>query len=138
MPAQPLRLTLIMLLGLLPATIRAETPPSAPEDAVSARLDAIGRAPSPHRIEADIRKLVSFGTRHTLSDTASKTRGIGAATRWIFDEFTRSSKACGNCLDGQYVRGTVKDGVIEVQGDHVERVIEALKKSGHTVKRAGG
>ena len=34
--------------------------------------------------------------------------------------------------------GTVKDGVIEVQGDHVERVIEALKKSGHTVKRAGG
>ena len=34
--------------------------------------------------------------------------------------------------------GTVKDGVIEVQGDHVERVIEALKAKGHTVKRAGG
>ena len=34
--------------------------------------------------------------------------------------------------------GTVKDGVIEVQGDHVERVVEALKKRGHTVKRAGG
>lgn len=34
--------------------------------------------------------------------------------------------------------GTVKDGVIEVQGDHVERVIEALKKQGYTVKRAGG
>lgn len=34
--------------------------------------------------------------------------------------------------------GTVKDGVIEVQGDHVERVMEALKKQGHTVKRAGG
>lgn len=34
--------------------------------------------------------------------------------------------------------GTVKDGVIEVQGDHVERVMEALKKLGHTVKRAGG
>ncbi|OPF63413.1 MULTISPECIES: translation initiation factor Sui1 [Hydrogenophaga] len=34
--------------------------------------------------------------------------------------------------------GTVKDGVIEVQGDHVERVIEALKAQGHTVKRAGG
>ena len=33
--------------------------------------------------------------------------------------------------------GTVKDGVIEVQGDHCERVIEALKKQGHTVKRAG-
>lgn len=34
--------------------------------------------------------------------------------------------------------GTVKDGVIEVQGVHVERVIEALKTQGHTVKRAGG
>ena len=34
--------------------------------------------------------------------------------------------------------GTAKDGVIEVQGDHVERVIEWLRKSGQTVKRAGG
>ena len=34
--------------------------------------------------------------------------------------------------------GTVKDGVIEVQGDHVARVMEALQKRGHTVKRAGG
>jgi translation initiation factor 1 len=34
--------------------------------------------------------------------------------------------------------GTVKDGVIEVQGDHCERVIEALKKHGHNAKRAGG
>lgn len=34
--------------------------------------------------------------------------------------------------------GTVKDGVIEVQGDHCERVVELLKAQGHTVKRAGG
>jgi translation initiation factor 1 len=34
--------------------------------------------------------------------------------------------------------GTVKDGVIEVQGDHCERVVEALKAKGHQVKRAGG
>ncbi|RKR36277.1 translation initiation factor Sui1 [Paraburkholderia sp. BL17N1] len=34
--------------------------------------------------------------------------------------------------------GTIKDGVIEVQGDHCERVIEALKKAGHQAKRAGG
>ena len=34
--------------------------------------------------------------------------------------------------------GTVKDGVIEVQGDHVERVMTALQKLGHKVKRAGG
>lgn len=34
--------------------------------------------------------------------------------------------------------GTVKDGVIEVQGDHCERIIDALKKHGHSAKRAGG
>ncbi|MBB3259052.1 translation initiation factor 1 [Paraburkholderia bannensis] len=34
--------------------------------------------------------------------------------------------------------GTVKDGVIEIQGDHCERVMDALKKAGHSVKRAGG
>lgn len=34
--------------------------------------------------------------------------------------------------------GTAKDGVIEVQGDHCDRVIEALKGKGFTVKRAGG
>jgi translation initiation factor 1 len=34
--------------------------------------------------------------------------------------------------------GTVKDGVIEVQGDHIDRVMAALQKLGHKVKRAGG
>lgn len=34
--------------------------------------------------------------------------------------------------------GTVKDGVIEVQGDHVERIVVALLAAGHRVKRAGG
>lgn len=34
--------------------------------------------------------------------------------------------------------GTVKEGIIEVQGDHVERVMELLRARGYTVKRAGG
>jgi len=34
--------------------------------------------------------------------------------------------------------GTVKDWVIEIQGDHIERVMEFLQKAGHKVKRAGG
>jgi len=34
--------------------------------------------------------------------------------------------------------GTVKDGVIEVQGDHCDRIMEALQKHGHRAKRAGG
>ena len=38
-------------------------------------------------MEATVKKLVSFGTRHTLSDTKSSTRGIGAAQRWVKSEF---------------------------------------------------
>ncbi len=54
---------------------------------------------SEDRIEKDIRKLVSFGTRHTLSETASDTRGIGAARRWIKSEFDKISAECGGCLE---------------------------------------
>lgn len=52
-----------------------------------------------NRIENDIVKLVSFGTRHTMSDTVSDTRGIGAARRWIKYEFEKISKECGGCLE---------------------------------------
>lgn len=57
---------------------------------------------SPQRLEQDIRKLVSFGTRNTFSDTVSETRGIGAARRWIKAEFDRISEACGGCLEVTY------------------------------------
>ncbi len=53
---------------------------------------------SAKRIEADIRKLVSFGTRNTLSEQDNPARGIGAARDWIFAEFQRISADCGNCL----------------------------------------
>ncbi len=53
---------------------------------------------SAKRIEADIRKLVSFGTRNTLSEQDNPTRGIGAARDWIFSEFQKISGVCGNCL----------------------------------------
>ncbi len=64
-------------------------------------------AVSADRIEADIRTLVEFGTRHTLSETESDTRGIGAARRWIFDEFERISAECGGCLEVMYVSDTI-------------------------------
>lgn len=72
------------------------------------RLHEIAAAPSAERIERDIRKLASFGTRHTLSDTLSQTRGIGAARRWIKAEFDAISKACGGCLEVVYQRNLVK------------------------------
>ncbi|MGV8922198.1 MAG: M28 family metallopeptidase [Thermomonas sp.] len=81
-----------------------DTPPPASKP----ELDAIGSAPSATRIERDIRTLVGFGTRHTLSDTTSNTRGIGAARRWVHAEFERISRDCGGCLEVRYVSGTVQ------------------------------
>jgi len=74
---------------------------------VSKMLREIAIAPSTEHIEKDIRKLVSFGTRHTLSDTLSQTRGIGAARRWIKSEFENISKRCNNCLEVSYQRNLV-------------------------------
>lgn len=71
-----------------------------PEDL--AALRDIVAAVSAERVEADIRRLADFGTRHTLSDTLSDTRGIGAARRWIKAEFDRISLACGGCLEVSY------------------------------------
>ena len=62
------------------------------------------------RIEEDIRTLAGFGTRHTLSDTISTTRGIGAARRWIKSSFDQISTDCGDCLEVSYHRGMVKAG----------------------------
>ena len=71
------------------------------------RIYDIVEASSADRIEKDIQKLVSFGTRHTLSDTLSRTRGIGAARRWIKSEFDKISKDCGGCLDVYFQKGLV-------------------------------
>lgn len=52
----------------------------------------------PERMRSDIEALVGFGTRHTLSETRSETRGIGAARRWAERQFRDMSRDCGGCL----------------------------------------
>lgn len=74
------------------------------------RIYDIINAVSTERIEKDITTLANFGTRHTLSDTVSTTRGIGAARRWIKSEFDKISEACGSCLDVSFQRDLVKKG----------------------------
>lgn len=78
-----------------PDSLRTGTRPPAEVE----HLFAIAQAVDTGRIEADIRRLAGFGTRHTLSDTVSSTRGIGAARRWIEAEFRRISADCGGCLE---------------------------------------
>ena len=54
--------------------------------------------PKPERLKADVEKLVSFGTRHTLSSATDPKRGIGAARSWAQSEFEKIAKACNGCL----------------------------------------
>jgi hypothetical protein len=67
------------------------------------------------RIRETDSTLVSFGTRHTMSDTVSNVRGIGAARRYLFAKLSGYSKACGGCLRVEY-----DPALIEMRG-HPDR-----------------
>jgi hypothetical protein len=81
----------------------AQSTKSEPAFAADPQIAAELRQVSVQRIQANIDKLVSFGTRLTISaqDPASIAagRGIGAARDWIKSEFERYSKDCGGCLE---------------------------------------
>jgi len=62
-------------------------------------LGEIAAAIEPAQLQATLTTLVGFGTRHTLSDTKSNKRGIGAARRWVQSRFEQLSKDCGGCLE---------------------------------------
>src|SRR6266852_5331571 len=56
------------------------------------RLEAVVQRIEPAALHATVAKLVGFGTRHTLSDTKSETRGIGAARRWLGAQFAAAAQ----------------------------------------------
>ncbi len=97
----------LALVGLFMAWMElvAQVPPSR-----DLRMEQIIQAVSADRIFQDISTLADFGTRHTLSDTTSDVRGIGAARRWIKQEFDLISKDCENCLEVKYHKGLVQEG----------------------------
>jgi hypothetical protein len=92
---------LALLLFLFPATATAQQRAAAQvqKDPQIAQLVANVSADS---ARAYLTRLVGFGTRHTMSDTVSATRGIGAARRYIYETFQRFSRACGGCLEVYY------------------------------------
>lgn len=93
------RITSLLLFALLatPAAVPAEPVPAMPHEQPA--LHALAHAPSETELHATITKLVGFGTRHTLSDTTSATRGIGAARRWVKSRFETISRECGGCIE---------------------------------------
>ena len=78
-----MRTTVFSLLAAAALLSSALAAPKEIESKSNAQITETLREISAKNIEATIRKLVSFGTRHTLSDAKSETRGIGAARRWI-------------------------------------------------------
>jgi len=56
------------------------------------RVEAVVQRIQPAALQATVAKLVGFGTRHTLSDTRSETRGIGAARRWLAAQFAAAAQ----------------------------------------------
>ncbi|SDJ51235.1 M28 family peptidase [Microbulbifer yueqingensis] len=92
----------LSLASIFLSSLAVAAPSLAQPATDSELLEEIRQDVSADRIEKDIRTLVGFGTRHTLSETESETRGIGAARRWVHDEFQRISDACGGCLEVYY------------------------------------
>lgn len=76
-----------------PADVVAPSPGRHPE------LVAIAKAVEPSNLHAYDAALVGFGTRNTVLDLHSDTRGIGAARRWAAGQFQQIAKACGGCIE---------------------------------------
>jgi len=102
-------------------------PAAIAQDAINAgpvdpRIAAALKEVSSDRIRANVEKLVSFGTRSTLSaqdpDSIAKGQGIGAAREWIKSQFEAYSKDCGGCLE---VR---TDSFVEQPADRIPKPTE--------------
>jgi hypothetical protein len=89
----------VLCLGI-PLAAPAQT---APRPDADPRIEKIVAAVSEQRLRELLAKLVSFGTRHTMSDQASATRGIGAARNWILEEMRRSSERLRVSFDAHLV-----------------------------------
>lgn len=119
---KPTLLAALLLSAPAPAFAKDETP-----------------AADPARLKASVEKLVSFGTRHTLSSPTDPKRGIGAARNWGASEFERISKACGGCLKVSRIADRF-EGPRAPAGVIVENVLAIQQGSGdpaHVIMIAG-
>jgi len=95
-------------LALFPAAAAAQQVAATPDPRIERLIASVSQA----RLERLLRSLVGFGTRNTLSDTSSPTRGIGAARQWIFDELTRTSPKLQVSFDTHRIKKGAGNGRI--------------------------
>lgn len=82
----------LMMTGLIALAMSGALGAQAPRPDADPRIEQIVASVSEARLKELLTKLVSFGTRNTLSDADNPTRGIGAARNWILEEMRRSSE----------------------------------------------
>jgi hypothetical protein len=116
MPHIALRVPVCTL--LIMGCAAAQSPQTGLNPAVKQVVDAI----SEQRIAATMRKLESFGTRHTMSSQEDPSHGIGAAKRWIYEEFQSYSPR----LQVSYQNFSVKKGGNAVRDTELANVIAVL------------
>ena len=94
-----MKIKIIFVLSLCLCASVVNSLAQKPNEKPNAEIQKMIREISAKNIEASIRKLVSFGTRNTLSEQEDNpARGIGAARDWIFSEFQKISADCAGCL----------------------------------------
>lgn len=82
---------------------------------------------STENLKAIVEKLVSFGTRHTLSDTVSPTRGIGAARRWIKSEFEKYAQASSGRMTVEFHETIVQPSARVPNPSKIVNVVATLE-----------
>lgn len=126
-----LPLTVLFLFSpifVLNAQDKARQTPSRnrPAATPNPQIQKIVREVSATNIEAIIKKLVSFYTRHSMSETESDTRGIGAARRWIESEFKRYSRESSGRLRVEFDEFTVPPGGRFTKPTRIVNVVATL------------
>ena len=86
---------IFVALALCLCVLAVNSPAQRPNEKPNAEIQKMVREISAKNIEASIRKLVSFGTRNTLSEQDNPNRGIGAARDWLFAEFQKAAAQSG-------------------------------------------
>ena len=113
--------TITFLLAVLLIAIPAMA--ASPDTALQSALQQLDGG----RMKRDVETLVSFGTRHTLSDTKSETRGIGAARRWIFDEMSKAAKGSDGRMTVAYQSSMQKSARTGDQPAEIVNVVATIK-----------
>jgi len=120
-----MRLTVfIFVVGIITALTACKSEKSNSKEKLDNEVSQVIKAVSTDSIKSDIKKLVSFRTRHTMSDTTSDSTGIGAARRWIYHTFQRYREASGNRLKVKY------DRYVETENKRIDKPTEIVNVYG--------